>query len=767
MTLTEYRKKRRFKHSAEPRGNKPKSSKKLLYVIQEHAASHLHYDFRIELNGVLKSWAIPKGPSLDPEVKRLAVHVEDHPIEYGSFHGVIPKGNYGAGTVKIWDKGTWQSQDDDPNKAYKNGNLTFLLKGKKLKGLWKLIQIKSDPKNWLFIKIHDKYTTKTNSPLTKIKKPMPNFISPQLCTLVKEPPNSDDWLHEIKFDGYRLMAFINKKNVKLLTRNKNDWTKRFPVLKIELAKLKLSTAILDGELVAINNNGQFDFQLLQNLIHKKDTSSLYYYIFDILYYNGYDLSQTPLIERKEILQQLLAKNTNFHIRYSDHVIGNGIHTYRKSCQLGLEGIISKQIDSPYLPLRSHYWLKAKCIDRQEFIVGGFTKPQGERQHFGSLLIGINESSNKLTYCGHVGTGFNEKTLKTISNLLKKYKSTHMPFDSVPTAEAKNVCWVKPKLIIEVEFRGWTRDKILRQASFKGIRHDKNTEDIILEKPLAIQNFNLTNPNKILYPEQSITKTDIARYYTSIREWILPYLVNRPLTLVRCPNGYQNQCFYQKHLDTDVKSIFPIVITGDKEPFLYIKNYQGLMELVQLGTLEIHPWGSRIDNIERPDMMIFDLDPAPDVPWKKVIQAAYFVREQLEQLNLISFVKTTGGKGLHIYIPIKRQYSWEELKIYSHTFVQYLVSLRPDHYVGIMTKEKRKGKIFIDYLRNQRGATAIAPYCTRAKNGAPVSTPLSWEELSNKIKPDFYTVKNVPSRLSQLKNDPWEGFLSLKQVLKMK
>lgn len=821
--LQAYHKKRNFKKTSEPKGRKPKKkpSKKLLYVIQKHAASHLHYDLRLELEGVLKSWAVPKGPSLDPSVKRLAVHVEDHPLEYGGFEGIIPEGEYGGGTVMLWDTGEWQIEQDDPVGAYKKGRMTFLLKGKKLKGLWSLVQLKNNPKNWLLIKVKDKYArseseyditeAKPLSVLTrrtmdgianlnkKIKKTtkkmnvtnlisakktkIPKIIFPQLATLVDNPPQGDQWLHEIKLDGYRLICFIQDQDIKLMTRRGQNWTNKFKNIVKEIKRLKIKSAVLDGEVVAIDQQKRFNFQLLQNTIHDHAKGKLIYYVFDLIYYDGHDLSKTPLIERKKILFQLLNSVNSKAVIYNDHIMGHGEAVFKEACQMELEGIVSKRVESHYVQKRTKNWLKVKCKKRQEFVVGGFTKSQGRRKYFGSLLLGVYED-HQLQYCGHVGTGFTESTLESMAVLLQKYKTDHMPFKSRPP-DVKQVTWVEPRLVVEVEFSDWTDSKILRMPSFKGLREEKQPRKMMLEKSHAVSqkksgkksnnnnldfNYPLTNPEKILYPEGNITKLQLARYYETIHEWMLPYIINRPLTLLRCPQGIEHKCFYQKHLhETTVESLHPVKIKEkDKiEEYLYLKNGEGLIALVQLGVLEIHAWNCHVDDIEKPDMIVFDLDPAPDVMWKKVIHAAVFVKEQLEKLKLKSFVRTTGGKGLHVVVPIIRQYNWDEVTAFAHAFVDYLVALEPDNYVGIMTKSKRKGKIYIDYLRNQRGATSIASYSTRAKGNAPVATPLSWDELSPRIKSTAYTIENLPSRLAKLKKDPWKDFFKIKQRLKLK
>ncbi len=799
MSLKIYKKKRNFKKTPEPKGEKKTSQSKRLYVIQKHAASHLHYDFRLELDGVLKSWAVPKGPSLDPNVKRLAVHVEDHPISYGSFEGTIPKGQYGGGAVMLWDEGEWQIKDANADKAYKSGNMTFELKGKKLKGLWKLVQIKKDPKNWLLIKIKDKYARPSEDyditekkPLSIVSKKsieqlsglnpkkkvsskasrMPTFISPQLATLTDKPPYGDKWLHEIKFDGYRLICFIKNGNIKLITRGHQDWTDKFPAIVKKLKTLKLPNVIMDGEVVVLDEKQHSNFQLLQNTINNKIKSPMIYYLFDLIYHDNHDISSLPLLERKKLLHSLIKSTKDGNVRYSDHVIGNGNAAYQKACRLSLEGIISKLINSTYHQKRTKDWLKVKCIHRQEFIVIGYTKPRGERKFFGSLLLAIY-SDNKLKYCGHVGTGSTDDSLKSMAQLLKKYETSSIPISTRPSG-IKNVTWVKPKIIVEVEFSEWTNEGILRHPSFKGLRKDKSPTEVTMETPTPPANkdfpYHLTSPDKILYPEGHITKIELAKFYDNIQKWVLPYVINRPLTLVRCPQGIKSKCFFQKHLaEAKVKHIYGITIKekNKKGKYIYIKDIDGLIALVQLGVLEIHPWNCQIDQIEKPDMIIFDLDPAPDVPWKKVIDAAHYLKEQLAKIHLTSFVKTTGGKGLHIVVPIKRGPSWSDIKEFSHAFVETITLLKPRLFIDKMTKSKRTHKIYIDYLRNQRGATAVAAYSTRARENAPVSTPLAWNELSTRIKSNTFTLNNLPKRLLQLKKDPWKDFYDTKQSINLK
>lgn len=837
MKLDLYNKKRNFKKTSEPKG-KISYKYKHLFIIQKHAASHLHYDFRLELNGVLLSWAVPKGPCLDPTVKRLAVHVEDHPVEYGHFEGIIPEGEYGAGTVMLWDKGKWIPEDSNPIAAYHKGHLRFLLDAKKLKGRWSLIRLKKeDDKSWFLIKSKDEYAqplsnyditieepnsvltnytieeiaahydniwtkkgsvkakktkqsaSKTKSTITQIKinlpaSAIPSTIYPQLATLVDEAPTGNEWLHELKFDGYRILAFKENTNVRLMSRNNKDWTAYFYNVVKAIKALPIKNAIFDGEVVILDKEHRSNFQLLQNAIGSKEQKPFVYYTFDLLYFDKYNLMTLPLIERKNILHQLVSSE-NAVARYSDHIIGSGPAVFKKSCEMGLEGIVSKKMNSFYEEKRSKTWLKTKCLQRQEFVIGGYSPPKRSRSYFGSLYLGYFDKNGTLKFCGNVGTGFNNASLKSIFAELQKNKTASNPFNINPPG-VNSAVWVKPKLVAEVEFSDWTSEGILRHPSFKGLRSDKPAASITREMKTQIKKikpakkpqltaekidlpFKLTNPNKILYSESKITKLDIALYYDQIQEWILPYIVNRPLTLVRCPDSYK-ECFYQKHINKSMpKSIHGISIKekeGKAEKCIYIKDREGLMALVQMSTLEIHPWGSRIEMIEFPDVITIDLDPAPDIPWKKVVSAAKLIKEQLNSYQLKSFVKTTGGKGLHVVIPIKPEYNWKAVKNFAHVFVKFLVEQYPDEYVSEMSKIKRKGKIFVDYLRNQKGATAISAYSTRARPDAPVSVPLAWDELTNKKEETTFTIATLPSRLKNLKQDPWRDFFRIKQSLRL-
>lgn len=815
MSLKIYKKKRDFKKTPEPSGKafSHKKPAKLAYLVQKHAASHLHYDFRLELNGVLISWAVPKGPCLDPNVKRLAMHVEDHPLDYGSFEGNIPQGEYGGGAVILWDNGFWTPLDESPTTAYKKGAMHFLLHGKKLKGKWRLFRINKDDKTWLLVKYEDEYarplkefdvvvekpksitTNRTIDEIRMEKKPvrkkkpqidlshlipkkLPKMISPQLATLVSAAPEGNDWYHELKFDGYRILAFKNNKQIKLMTRNYNDWTNAFESIAKEIKTLPLPNLILDGEVVVLDDKQHANFQLLQNSIKQNTNRPFIYYVFDILYYDKYNLTELPLSQRKNILENAIKPFESETLRYSDHVVGSGSEVFKKACAMGLEGIVSKKATSSYQQQRNKNWLKVKCSKRQEFVIGGFTPPQGTREHFGSLLLGTYNKKKELIYNGNVGTGFTQASLKSLYAKLKQNISPTMYFKHRPPASNK-VIWVKPNLVCEVEFSDWTSEGYLRHPSFKGLRQDKAPKEIKKEiaiplettKMATVKNplqFKITNPKKILYPKDGITKQEIMAYYETIAPWILPYLIARPISLFRCPNGIE-RCFFQKHKNDATPDILNSIEIQEKhttDTYLYIEDKEGLLTLVQLATLEIHCWNSTIHAIEQPDMLVFDLDPAPDVAWKKVVYAAKEIKAILAEINLKSFVKTTGGKGLHVVVPLKPKHNWDEIKQFTHTVAEYMVMKNPKDYVSQMSKAKRTGKIFVDYLRNSRGATSIAAYSTRARPGAPVATPLDWDELTTHREDTAFTIATLPERLENLKKDPWKEFFKIKQSLRL-
>lgn len=809
--LSEYRKKRHFDRTQEPIGKISKnSSPHLIYTIQKHAARRLHYDLRLEYNGVLKSWAIPKGPSLNPADKRLAIEVEDHPLDYATFEGNIPKGEYGGGQVLLWDKGYWVPEGDIAS-GLKQGKLLFSLHGKKLKGNWALLRMPNAAKKnyWLLIKLDDKEARKGKlaniverkpesvlngrtideiatgtknkeaTPAIKLdtlgeKAPFPDNISPELATLVDEVPQGNDWLHEVKFDGYRILSPKKNGKTHLITRNIHDWTNKMPFIASALNELPVNNGIFDGEIIVLNDQGRSDFQLLQNALKVPEESAIIYCIFDVLYLNSRSLLNVPLIQRKIVLQNLLS-NVPSVLRYVDHIIGNGEAVFRSACKSGLEGTISKRIDSYYIPKRTRDWVKNKCHQGQEFVIGGYTKPSGQRHYFGALLLGYYDKNKHLIYCGRMGTGFTEKMLKEIYQQLKKYQQTKSPFfNKLSNEEKKDVTWVKPYLVAQVKFSEWTQDRRLRHPSFQGLRADKSPQKVIKEMPKTIEgsqeknkkeiaHVRLTHPDKIIYATKNLTKYDIALLYFDLADWILPHISNRPLMVLRCPEGSQKNCFYQKHSSGSLPPSIQTVEIG-KENYLTIYSLSGLISLVQMDVLEIHPWGSKNDAPDKPDRLIFDLDPAQDVPWQAVIEAAQRLHSLLLNLGLESYVKTTGGKGLHIVSPIIRRISWDDLKQFSKAIAMQLEKKFPQKYIAIMTKNKRQGKIFIDYLRNSKGATAVAAYSLRARDGAPLSVPLTWEELPQCKSAAEFDATNIRERLTLLKKDPWQGFFKSRQSI---
>jgi bifunctional non-homologous end joining protein LigD len=864
VALELYRKKRDFRVTPEPRGRAaPARRKQLSFVIQKHAASHLHYDFRLELNGVLLSWAVPKGPSLDPDVKRLAMHVEDHPIEYGGFEGVIPPKQYGSGTVLLWDRGTW-SPKEDPVAGYRKGKLKFDLHGEKLRGGWTLVRSRGgkyggkdgDNRAWLLIKEDDGEarpasdtpvvedqpdSVATGRTLDEIaveadrvwqsnrsvaanvkagairkrrarradpaaiegarKAAMPAFIAPQLATLVKESPAGPGWVHEMKLDGYRMLCRIENRQVRMVSRNRNDWTGKFISIAKALARLPVASAWLDGEVVAMQPNGLSSFQALQNVLSLRDTSSLYFYAFDLLYLDGYDLRRAPLVERKRLLEGLLPAAGA--LRYSSHVAGSGSDFFQQACRMKLEGVIAKRAQSAYVSGRGREWVKIKCILRQEMVIGGFTDPEGSRSGLGALMLGVYDPGGQLRYSGKVGTGFNDRMLVELRRRLDPLVQDRPAFANPPTGwEARGAHWVKPELVAEVNFAEWTNDGTLRHPSFQGLRQDKNPRDVVREVPVnspdvtansmraaaakrkragrpkrpagrarhgeevEIGAIRLSNPDKVLYPDSGITKRDLADYYRAVGKWVLPHLARRPLSLVRCPNGWRKQCFFQKNADDSVsEAIDRVTVQTSDGPALYMmaNSLDAVIALVQMGVLEIHPWGSTDRKLGCPDRIIFDIDPDDGVKWAEVAEAARQVNALLEGLGLRGFLKTTGGKGLHVVVPIAPTQAWERVKGFSKAVADLFSSTFPRRYTSKLSKSSRRGKMFIDYLRNAEGATAISAYSTRARARAPVATPLAWDELgAQDVRFDHFHVGNVPRRLEQLRADPWADFFKVRQ-----
>jgi len=813
MALTKYRKKRDFNTTPEPSGKVKRSAKGDSYLIQKHAARRLHYDLRLEMDGVLKSWAVTKGPSLVPGEKRLAVHVEDHPLEYGDFEGTIPKGEYGGGTVILWDRGRW-SPIGDAKKGYRKGHLDFEIHGEKLRGRWHLVRMARKPRekkdNWLLIKGDDEFargeddpdileerpesvktgrtveqvegeppgwsskTGKIESPETaslpipkKAKKAaFPGFIPPALATLKPSAPTGKKWLHEIKFDGYRLQAHIRDGEVSLLTRSGLDWTEKFGAdVVAALSGLPVHEAIVDGELVVEGSGGASDFSTLQADLSAGRADRFVFYAFDLLYVDGQDLRPAAQLGRKLALQAVMA-GAPPALRYSEHFEEDGDLVLRHACRLSLEGVVSKDRDAPYSSGRGRSWIKSKCAERQEFVVAGYVPSSTSRKAIGSLVLGYYEDGD-LIYAGRVGTGYSHQVAKDLFKRLQEIKQRKSPFARKLSAdEARQVTFVRPELVAEVEFRAWTADGIVRHASFRGLREDRRPEEVSresaaeapLEKPRAA--VRLTHPDRLYWKEAGVTKQGLADYYTEVWSRMGPFIVNRPLALVRCPDGVGGQCFFQKHA---WRGQSPEILTAydpkdeAEEPIIAIDSLPGLLGLVQGGVLEIHPWGSQLGDLEKPDFINMDLDPGPDVAWEAVIEAAEEVRDRLKAAGLESFVKNSGGKGLHVVAPLKPRASWEEVKAFAKSIADEMAADSPQRFVATIAKAKRKGKTLVDYLRNGRGSTAVAPYSTRARPGAAVSMPLAWSELSPAVGPDYFTVENAVSRLASLDRDPWEDF----------
>ncbi|CAN7475382.1 DNA ligase D [Neorhizobium tomejilense] len=837
MALETYNQKRNFKASPEPQGKvsgrKAKASGNS-FVIQKHDATRLHYDFRLEMDGVLKSWAVTRGPSFVPGEKRLAVHVEDHPLDYGGFEGMIPKGNYGAGAVLLWDRGTWDPIGD-PHKGYKKGHMEFELKGEKLEGRWHLIRMAPRPgekrENWLLVKGEDEFaraegdrdildemplSVKSGKTLDEIwgrkapaakstakpkakaksdpepeksdiaaskikgarKAELPDFVEPQLATLVKAAPSGKRWVHEIKLDGYRLQARVENGKVKLLTRTGLDWTHKFgDEILAEFGKLSAIDAIIDGEVAVEAGSGATDFSLLQQDLSEGRDDRFTFYAFDILHLDGYDLTGATLLKRKEALETLLAGSSPA-LRYSEHFGDEGGLVLKHACRLSLEGIISKISEAPYRPGRGRDWVKSKCSARQEFVVAGFVPSSVSRTAIGSLVMGYYDKG-KLRHAGRVGTGYSNAVAQSLFKSLQEIQTGESPFDEkLAAVEKKDVVFVRPELVAEVEFRGWTADAHIRHAAFRGLREDKDPKDIVREggpvnaaeepKPPK-RTVNLTHPDRVYWPDAGVTKAGLADYYTEVWRLMAPFVVNRPLALVRGPDGIGKQLFFQKHGWKGMTKNAVLVKdpTDPAEEDITIRDLDGLLGLVQGATLEIHPWGSNLEDWEKPDMVNIDLDPGEGVSWTDIIAAAHEVKRRFEDMGLVAFVKTSGGKGLHVVAPVKQKAEWPEVKAAMKALADGMAADDPDKYVSTITKSKRSGKILIDYLRNGRGNTAVAPYSTRARAGAPVSMPITWDELGGAIGPSYFTVNNAPARIAQQTNDPWGDFRKAEAPIEFK
>jgi bifunctional non-homologous end joining protein LigD len=861
VSLAEYRRRRDFRVTAEPSGGAEAGAGAASFVVQKHAASHLHFDFRLELDGVLKSWAVPKGPSLDPAVRRLAVQVEDHPLEYGGFEGIIPEGQYGGGTVMLWDRGRW-TPEEDPRQGLRRGHLRFRLEGERLRGGWHLVRSgeggSGGKPQWLLFKGDDREarpgegsalterestsvasgrtmdqiaaagdaewrsdapparaaSRRPRRPLPPDLRPEPpeaakraSFPSrprPQLATLSDRVPDGDGWLHEIKYDGYRLLGLVRSGRARLLTRGEQDWTGRFPTVAAALAAVG-GDAVVDGELVVFTPSGTTSFQELQNALGAGRERDLVFQAFDLLHLDGRDLRRAPLLERKEALRALLGEaDPAGPLRYSDHVVGRGEAFHRRACEMGLEGIISKRVRAPYREGRAREWLKVKCLLRQEFVVGGWTEPKGSRTGFGSLLLGVHDADGRLVYAGRVGTGFRTADLRALHGRLLALERDASPFvdHGARGRRPSGVHWVSPELVAEVAFTEWTGDGVLRHPTFQGLREDKPAAEVVRERPAngqaaagsetappaprtgpvttrrttrprgrgatdaEVAGVRLSSPGRVLFPVQGITKLDLARYYEAVGEWMLPHVRDRPLTMVRCPDGVTGECFYQKHGDEHFgDAVGRVTITetaGRERVYTYVDSVAGLVSMVQMGVVELHTSNARRDRYERPDRFVIDLDPGPGVPWERTVGAAFEVRSLLEELGLGSWPKTTGGKGIHVVVPLERRAGWDEVRRFTRALSLELARRHPGAYVTKATLSARRGRIFLDYLRNGRGATSIAAYCIRAKPTAAISVPLRWSELTARIDPDAYTPGRVRRRIARLAGDPWEGFRTARQ-----
>lgn len=849
--LSTYKAKRDFEATQEPSGSVDvKVSNRLRFVIQKHDASRLHYDLRLELDGVFKSWAVTRGPSLDPHDKRLAVEVEDHPLDYGDFEGTIPKGQYGGGTVMLWDRGHWEPEGKgSAQQQLKKGDLKFQLDGKRLKGSFVLVRMDSDRfkgkrNNWLLIKHRDATSVEKDGAAVleenvtsvasgrtmdeiaagKGRKPrpfmleqpavnadavwdsksglaadkrkaarakapaakhadMPDFIAPQLCQTLSRPPGGKGWLHEIKFDGYRIQMRVSGGKVTLRTRKGLDWTKRYPA--IAAAAEALPDTIIDGEVCALDHNGAPDFAALQAALSEGKTGELVYFAFDLLFDGGEDLRRLPLEERKARLQDLLAsRDLEDNIRFVEHFETAGDAVLRSACRLHLEGIISKQSGAPYTSGRSASWAKSKCRAGHEVVIGGYATTNGR---FRSLLVGVHRGKS-FVYTGRVGTGFGGKKGETLLAALEPLEISSSPFTSgLVSKRGDKIVWIKPELVAEIEFAGWTADGLVRQAAFKGLREDKPAGEVEAEKPADadtevleptpagrrssrragkanVMGLLISNPDKVLWPAtddaEEITKEELARYYEAVGPWMINHIRGRPCSIIRAPDGIGGEKFFQRHAMQGTSNLLERVeVFGDRKPYLQIDRVEGLAAVAQLGAVELHPWNCEPHQPELPGRLVFDIDPAPDVPFASVVEAAHELKERLEQLGLVTFCKTTGGKGLHVVTPLKagkrRKLTWDEAKGFAHAVCMTMASESPDRYLTKMSKKLREGRIFLDYLRNDRMSTAVAPLSPRAREGATVSMPLTWSQVRKNLDPKRFTLRTVPALLS--KTEAWADY----------
>ena len=830
--LAEYNRKRDFAKTKEPAGKIASSGEGNLFIVQKHEATRLHWDLRLEADGVLKSWAVTKGPSPDPDIKRLAVRTEDHPMSYAEFEGTIPKAEYGGGTVMLWDKGTWAPVKGKSAKDLEKGHLHFTLDGERMKGEWLLIRLKKKPgekrENWLLRKLDDEYAEegdplvqrgltsvltgrsmaeiaadqkgeyslkgkkgdafvaemeKAASRNSKQAKPkpgrknagkLPTFQAPQLATLVDNVPAGNGWMHEIKFDGYRAVIAAAGNKVVVYTRSGKDWTEKFAPLAETIRDLDLPPCLIDGEIVAYDENGNPDFSSLQNVLKRGHgaqgkNDAFAYHAFDLLELNGEDLTGLTNIERKERLEALLAE-AEPPVHVADHVIGAGETLLKTMCDAGQEGIISKKIDGKYQRRRSKAWLKVKCTRRQEFVIVGWKKSSAKGRPFSSLLLAQHEKG-ELVYKGNVGTGFNQDTLADLSAKMKRLERKTAPVE-VDKASRRGVTWVTPKLVAEIAFAEFTADGNVRHGSYLGLRGDKEAEDVKPEIPEDVPDeeseVEISNRDRVIFPDSGNTKGELADYYEAIAPLMLPWAAQRPISLVRCPQGRAKKCFFQKH---DSGSFGPHVHhvpiaekKGGTEDYLYVEDAAGILACVQMGTIELHGWGSRVADVEAPDRMVFDLDPDEGLDFEDVKKAAKDIHDRLADIGLASFAMVTGGKGVHVIVPLFTGHSWDAHKDFSKRFAEALSMAEPERFTANLSKAKRKGKIFIDYLRNQRGSTAVLPYSARARENAPVAAPISWGELKDMEDAHPYTINDAKRLIDRAASKSLAGWGFAEQAL---
>ncbi len=789
--LAEYAKKRDFSRTNEPKGGALKSAGGM-FVVHKHGARRLHYDLRLEDGGVLKSWAVPQGPSLDPAVRRLAVRTEDHPLEYGTFEGVIPPGEYGAGAIIIWDAGKvkWLTP---PGPGIDSGKLEFILDGERLKGEFHMVRMKpregDHGDNWLLIKARDAYadsadpvargqsSVKSGRSIEDLKAtggrvwskggeraragatkpPRWEFVAPALCSPVDAPPNGKQWLHEIKYDGYRLQAAVSGPAVRLYTRTGLDWTAKFGAIAAALARLSLSDMLLDGEAAVADAGGRTDFSALQKALDGGAATGVSYFAFDLLFEGAEDLRQLPLAERKARLAQVL-KGAKAPIRLSPHIVGDGPHVFAAFREKGLEGVVSKKAESIYRSGRTLSWLKAKCANEREFIIVGY-QPSKRGRAFASLLLADREDG-KLIYRGNVGTGFSDKMLAALALRMAELATKSAPFNPIPP-EARGALWVEPKLVAQVKYAQLTADGAVRHGVFLGLRGDKPAEEVRIEseRPALKARVRLTNPDRVLFPDAHVTKAELARYFEIAAARMAPHVFGRPVSLVRAPDGVGGQTFFQKHsmagAPKDIAAIAVADSDGKTVETLTLPNAAALVACAQMSALEIHLWGARNDDVDKPDRLVFDLDPDEELDFAQVKRAAFDIKALLDSADLPSFALLTGGKGIHIVLNLKRRHSWDEVRNFARKFAEQVAALDPKRFVATMSKAKRKGRIFMDHLRNHRGSTAIAPYSTRARGAAPVAVPVSWAELRGIVSAAAFKLRDMSARLAE--PDPWSVY----------